>query len=111
MNERIFIHYDMDYFYCQVEVSDNPKLRGKPVVVGAKADERGIVSTCSYEARKYGIRSGMSSYKAFKLCPEAIFVHPHMYKYKEESAKIQEIAKDYSDVIEFVSLDEAFLYF
>jgi DNA polymerase IV len=106
---RKVIHVDMDAFYASVEQRDNPKLRGKPVIVGGEPDSRGVVATCSYEARKYGIHSAMSSAKAFKLCPDAIFIRPEFSKYKQASRQIRNIFETYTDLIEPLSLDEAFL--
>ena len=107
MNRKI-IHIDMDAFYASVEQRDNPELRGKPIAVG-HSDERGVVSAASYEARKYGVRSAMSSVKAKRICPDLIFVPGRMDVYKEVSNKIHEIFQDYTDLIEPLSLDEAFL--
>lgn len=106
---RKIIHVDMDAFYAQVEMRDNPELKGKPVIVGGNPDERGVVATCSYEARKYGIHSAMPCRTARQLCPGAIFVRPRFEVYKGVSHKIGEIFKRYTDKIEFLSLDEAFL--
>lgn len=106
---RKIIHVDMDAFYAQVEMRDNPQLKGKPVIVGGNPDERGVVATCSYEARKYGIHSAMPCRTARQLCPGAIFIRPRFEVYKEVSHKIGEIFKRYTDKIEFLSLDEAFL--
>ena len=106
---RKIIHVDMDAFYAQVEMRDNPHLMGKPVIVGGNPEERGVVATCSYEARKYGIHSAMPCRTARLLCPGAIFVRPRFEVYKGVSHKIGEIFKRYTDKIEFLSLDEAFL--
>ena len=100
----------MDAFYASVEQRDNPEYRGKPIVVGGPPEGRGgVVSTASYEARKFGIRSAMPSKKAKELCPDAIFVYPRFEAYKEASRKIREIFQRYTDLIEPLSLDEAFL--
>lgn len=107
MNRKI-IHIDMDAFYASVEQRDNPELQGKPIAVG-HAEKRGVVATASYEARKFGVRSAMSSVKAMKLCPQLIFVEGRMDVYKEISAHIHSIFHDYTDMVEPISLDEAFL--
>lgn len=99
----------MDAFYASVEQRDFPEYRGKPIMVGGSPDGRGVISTCSYEARKFGVRSAMSSRKAKELCPEGIFVYPRFSAYKEASYKIREIFSRYTDLIEPLSLDEAFL--
>lgn len=108
MSERKIIHIDMDAFYASVEQRDNPELRGKPLAVG-HAEERGVVAAASYEARRYGVRSAMSSQKAKRLCPELIFVPGRMDVYKAVSRQIHEIFHTYTDIIEPLSLDEAFL--
>ena len=98
----------MDAFYASVEQRDNPELRGRPVAVG-HAGERGVVSAASYEARTYGVRSAMASLKAMRLCPELIFVPGRMETYKEVSDEIHAIFREYTDIIEPLALDEAFL--
>lgn len=98
----------MDAFYASVEQMDNPDLRGKPLAVGG-SENRGVVSAASYEARKFGVRSALSGVLAKKYCPELIFVKPRFDRYKEISAKIQKIFKDYTDLVEPLSLDEAYL--
>lgn len=102
------IHIDMDAFYASVEQRDNPELKGKPVAVGGSA-ERGVVAAASYEARKYGVRSAMPSKTAFSKCPNLIFVKPRFDIYKAVSNQIREIFFDYTDLVEPLSLDEAYL--
>jgi DNA polymerase IV len=107
---RKIIHIDMDAFYASVEQRDNPEYRGKPIAVGGSPEGRGgVVATASYEARKYGVRSAMPSKRAKQLCPKIIFVKPRFEVYKEVSGKIREIFHRYTDLIEPLSLDEAFL--
>ncbi|MCF7791479.1 MAG: DNA polymerase IV [Victivallales bacterium] len=106
---RKIIHIDMDAFYASVEQRDNPGLKNKPVIVGGKPNSRGVVSTCSYEARKYGIHSAMPSAQAYKLCPTAVFIPPEFEKYKYVSRQINEIFRGFTDLVEPLSLDEAFL--
>jgi DNA polymerase-4 len=107
---RKIIHIDMDAFYASVEQRDNPAYRGIPLVVGGLPQGRGgVVATASYEARKFGIRSAMSSKQALQLCPHATFVKPRFDAYKEASQKIREIFSRYTDLIEPLSLDEAYL--
>ena len=108
ITERKIIHIDMDAFYASVEQRDHPELKGQPVAVG-HAEKRGVVAAASYEARKFGVRSAMSSVKAMKLCPSLHFVEGRMEVYKEVSAQIHEIFHRYTDLIEPISLDEAFL--
>jgi DNA polymerase-4 len=105
---RKIIHIDMDAFYASVEQMDNPELRGKPIAVGG-AENRGVVSAASYEARKFGVRSAISGVLAKKNCPELIFVNPRFDRYKEISKKIHKIFRDYTDLVEPLSLDEAYL--
>ena len=102
------IHVDMDAFYCSVEQLDNPKLLGKPIVVGSEKD-RGVIAAASYEARKFGIYSAMASVIAKKKCKNIIFIKPRMDRYKEISTEIRKIFLDFTDLIEPLSLDEAFL--
>ena len=108
MTERRIIHVDMDQFFAAVEQRDQPELRGMPIAVGHDA-ERGVVSTASYEARKFGVHSAQSIQVAKRLCPQLIIVEPHFHKYKEVSGQIRDIFSDYTDLIEPLSLDEAFL--
>lgn len=103
------IHVDMDAFYASIEQRDFPELRGKPVVVGGDPDKRGVVATCSYEARKFGIRSAMPVKTAYRLCPHANFVHTRFDVYRKVSNQIREIFFHYSDLVEPLSLDEAYL--
>ena len=105
---RKIIHVDMDAFYASVEQLDNPELKGKPVAVGGSG-KRGVVSAASYEARKFGVRSAMSSVVAKINCPELIFVYPRFDRYKEISQKVRAIFYDYSNMVEPLSLDEAYL--
>ncbi len=105
---RKIIHVDMDAFYASVEQLDNPELIGKPVAVGG-SKERGVVAAASYEARQFGVKSAMSSAIAARQCPNLIFVKPRFERYKEISTKIREIFQRYTDIIEPLSLDEAYL--
>lgn len=102
------MHVDMDAFFASVEVLDNPKLRGLPVIVGGQS-ARGVVSTCSYEARKFGVHSAMSIMQAHKLCPQGVYVQVRMQRYKEVSEQIMQIFHELSPVVEQLSIDEAFL--
>ena len=105
---RKIIHVDMDAFYASVEQHDHPELKGKPVAVGG-GSKRGVVSAASYEARKFGVRSAMSGYLAKQKCPELIFVKPRFERYKAVSLQIREIFYSYTDLVEPLSLDEAYL--
>jgi DNA polymerase IV len=106
--QRKIIHIDMDAFYASVEQLDNPALKGKPIAVGG-SEIRGVVSAASYEARKFGVRSAMSGVQAAKLCENLIFVPPRFDRYKEISKQIRAIFHEYTDLVEPLSLDEAYL--
>ena len=106
---RKIIHIDMDAFYASVEQRDRPELKGKPVIVGGDPASRGVVAACSYEARKFGVHSAMPSSTAHRRCPQAVFVRPRFEVYRAVSAQIREIFCDYTELVEPLSLDEAFL--
>lgn len=106
---RKIIHIDLDCFYAAVEVRDNPNLRCKPVAVGGAADKRGVLTTCNYEARTFGLHSAMASARALQLCPALILLPVNMDKYRAVSAKIHDIFRRYTAHIEPLSLDEAYL--
>ena len=109
---RKIIHIDMDAFFAAVEIRDNPKLKGKPVIIGSDPRQtggRGVVSTCSYEARAFGIHSAMSSKEAYERCPQAVFISGNYEKYKAVGFQIRSIFKRYTDLIEPMSIDEAYL--
>ncbi|MBY5005704.1 DNA polymerase IV [Streptococcus suis] len=109
---RKIIHVDMDAFFAAIEVRDNPGLKGKPVVIGADprlSGGRGVVSTCSYEARAYGIHSAMSSKEAYERCPQAVFISGNYGKYQEVGQQVREIFHRYTDLVEPMSIDEAYL--
>src|SRR5690606_2590460 len=108
MEKLSIIHIDMDAFYASVEEQDNPKLKGHPVIVGGKS-RHGIVTTANYEARKYGIHSAMPIFMARELCPHGIFIQPRMDRYREVSNTVMDILYEVTDVIEQVSIDEAYL--
>ena len=109
MAEKVVFHVDMDAFYASVEQRDNPALRGKPVIIGAEPGKRGVVSACSYEARKFGVRSALPINEAFKLCPKGVFLPVRMGRYQEVSAQIMEVFDSYSPSVLQISIDEAFL--
>lgn len=106
---RKIIHIDMDAFYASVEQRDNPELRGEPVIVGGAPDKRGVVAAASYEVRRFGVHSAMATSKALRLCPDAIIVKPRHSYYSKVSRKIMAIYREYTDLIEPLSLDECFL--
>ncbi|MEY3668020.1 MAG: hypothetical protein RL572_1560 [Pseudomonadota bacterium] len=106
---RKIIHCDCDCFYASIETRDNPSLLGKPVAVGGRPEQRGVVATCNYEARRYGVHSAMPMATALRKCPPLIVIHPRMDKYREASAAVHRIFRDYTDLIEPLSLDEAYL--
>lgn len=106
--KRKIIHVDMDAFFASVEIMDNPKLKGKPIIVGGTKD-RGVVTTCSYEARKYGVHSAMAGFQARALCPHGIFLPVRIPRYREVSNEIFKILYDITDKVEIASIDEAYL--
>ena len=106
--ERVILHLDMDAFYAAVEVREAPDLAGKPLIIGHRG-RRGVVSTCSYEARKYGVHSAMPSVRAERLCPDAIWLPGRMALYVKVSREIRQIMNDYSPLVEPLSIDEAFI--
>ena len=106
---QIIIHVDMDAFYASVEIRDDPSLRGKPLIIGSLPQERGVVATCSYEARRFGVRSGMNIKDAYRLCPGGIYMHPNFDKYKAVSARLHAIWDSYATASQAIALDEAYL--
>jgi DNA polymerase IV len=109
VQHRKIIHIDMDAFYASVEQRDHPEYKGKPVGVGGSPDRRGVIATASYEARKFGVRSAMSSKQALQLCPQLILITPRFDAYRKISRQVREIFHRYTDLIEPLSLDEAYL--
>jgi len=112
MPDRAILHVDMDAFYASIEQLDDPRLKGRPVIVGADPKEghgRGVVAACSYEARKFGVRSALPIGRAWKLCPEGAFVRPRMSRYVEVSAQVMEVLRQFTNLVEPLSIDEAFL--
>jgi DNA polymerase-4 len=109
VENRKIIHIDMDAFFAAVEQRDFPEYRGRPVIVGGAPDSRGVVAACSYEARKFGIHSAMPSSRAWRLCPHAIFLRPRFSMYRRVSNEIRQIFQTVTELIEPLSLDEAFL--
>ena len=107
--ERRIIHIDMDAFYAAIEQRDNPHLRGQPVIIGGRSHSRGVVSTASYEAREFGVHSAMPMAKAVQLCPQGVTISPNIQKYRQVSQQIMGIFGKYTDLVEALSLDEAFL--
>jgi len=108
-NQLNIIHGDMDAFFAAVEQRDNPSLRGQPVIVGGDPDSRGVVSTCSYEARRYGVKSAMPLAQAVRLCPQGIFLPVNMKLYQQVSRQVIAIMASYTPLVEQLSIDEAFL--
>src|SRR5918995_2074470 len=106
---RRIVHLDMDAFYASVEQRDDAALRGKPVAVGGRPDQRGVVAAASYEARAFGVRSAMPMARAVRLCPELVIVHPDFGKYKDASQKVMAILRSATPLVEPLSLDEAYL--
>lgn len=106
---RKIIHCDADCFFAAIEMRDDPSLRGRPMAVGGSADRRGVISTCNYEAREFGVHSAMASATALRLCPDLIIVPGNMDKYRQASMAIREIFFDYTELVEPLSLDEAYL--
>ena len=106
---QIIIHVDMDAFYAAVEMRDDPRLKGKPLIIGSLPHERGVVATANYEARKYGVHSAMNIKEAYRLCPHGIYMHPHFEKYRQVSHQLHEIWNTYASASEYIALDEAYL--
>ena len=109
---RLILHCDLDCFYASVEIRDNPEYKGKPVIIGADPREgkgRGVVSTCSYEARKFGLHSGMPISQAYRRCPHGIYLRPNFERYSNTSKKVMSIIKKYSPLFQQVGIDEAYL--
>lgn len=109
MLQRKIIHIDCDCFYAAIEMRDDPRLAGRPLAVGGSAERRGVIATCNYEARAFGVRSAMSSRHALSLCPDLLIVKPRMDAYKEASREIHNVFREYTELIEPLSLDEAYL--
>lgn len=109
LSPRKIIHCDCDCFYAAVEMRDDPSLRNLPIAVGGRVSQRGVIATCNYEARRFGVRSAMATGQALKLCPDLILLPPAFDKYREASQRILAIYRDYTDLVEPLSLDEAFL--
>src|SRR5690348_17083507 len=108
---RVIAHLDLDACFASIEQRDNPELRGKPVIVGLPPTQRGVVAACSYEARKFGVRSAMPSVTAGRLCPQAVFVRPRMDVYRHESRLVMALVAEAGGMVEQTSIDEAYLDF
>lgn len=109
MNNKIIIHVDMDAFFASVEMRDNPSLKDKALIIGSYPNERGVVATCNYKAREYGVHSAMNIKEAYRLCPNGVYMHPNYEKYKEVSKQIHNIWDLYATESEAIALDEAYL--
>ncbi len=110
MSSKMYLHVDLDAFFASVEILDNPELKGKPVIVGGLPGERrSVVSTCSYEARAYGVHSAMPVNRAFELCPQAVFIHGRMERYHEKSQEVMSVFREFSPDVLQMSIDEAFI--
>ncbi len=109
MTPKVIFHVDLDAFFASVEQNDDPSIRGKPVIVGALPGHRGVVSTCSYEARAFGIRSAMPISEAFRRCPQGIYLVPRIERYSELSAAVMDVFSSFTPEVQRVSIDEAFL--
>ena len=107
--QRKIIHIDADCFYAAIEMRDRPELRHVPMAVGGSAERRGVLTTCNYDARAYGIHSAMPTARAMRLCPHLEVVPPQMHKYREASKVMRSVFAEFTDVIEPLSLDEAYL--
>lgn len=107
--ERIVIHVDMDAFYASVESRDDPSLKGRPLIIGSLPHERGVVATCSYEAREFGVHSAMNIKEAYDLCPDGVYMHPNFDKYRAASDQVHRIWEQYATACEYIALDEAYL--
>lgn len=108
-SKRKIVHIDMDAFFASIEQMDNPAFKDKPLIVGGNPQSRGVVAACSYEARRFGVHSAMPCSKAVRLCPHAIFTRPRMDRYRDISTQLMSIFRRYTDLVEPLSLDEAFL--
>ncbi len=106
---RVILHVDMDAFYASIEARENPAIAGRPIIVGALPNQRGVVAACNYEARKYGIHSAMNIKDAYRLCPQGVFLKTRIDLYAEVSQKIREIWLNYSESVEFLAFDEAYI--
>lgn len=109
MKPKRFFHVDLDAFFASVEQHDDPALRGKPVIIGAQPGHRGVVSTCSYEAREFGVRSAMPISEAFRRCPQGVYITPRIGRYSELSGQVMEVFSSFTPEVQRVSIDEAFL--
>ncbi len=106
---RTIMHVDLDAFFASIEQRDRPELKGKPVIIGGRPNERGVVSTCSYEARRFGVRSAMPLVEAYRRCPQGIFLPGRMSKYQQASEQVHQIFRSFTPLVESISIDEAFL--